>query len=62
MAYGPPMTPDTDEHLGWLSGRWLSPGLGRMLGRMLVQMAPATTTNRVPTKRELRRFTTPDGP
>jgi len=35
----PPLTPDTAEHQGWLSDRWLSPGRGRMRGRIV----PRTT-------------------
>jgi hypothetical protein len=32
----PLLTPDNDEQVGWLPVRWLRPGLGRMLGLMLV--------------------------
>jgi len=49
-------TPAHRHQEGWLSGRWLSPGLGRMRGRMLVQMAPITTTNRVPPRRKTAPF------
>jgi hypothetical protein len=38
----PPLPPDTDEQLGWLSGRWLSHARGRILAVQPPDPSPAT--------------------